>query len=198
MTHSVCGTSRIVGLRFSLYPMSDQFVEIIKTTLKDVDTSKVWMKTDDISTCIRGKMEHVFDVGKAVYIHAAKTGKHIVLNGTFSIGCPGDSDGDTYMSEDNFRNNEPIVADLHIEAPTQFALYPLNNENYMQIIADVCGIAKEKGTLTGGVHYASRLDGDAHDVFATLEQALRFTQEQVSHVTMTVNISGNSPSRKNK
>lgn len=196
MSNSVCGTSRIVGLRFSLYPMSSQFVEIIKSTLKEVDTSKVWMHTDDISTCIRGKMEHVFDVAKAMYLHAAKTGEHIVLNGTFSIGCPGDSEGDSYMSEDDVRNNEQKVANLQIEAPTQFALYPMNNEKYMQIIADVCEIAKEKGTFTGGVHYASRLDGDAHQVFSTLEEAFRFTQDQVSHVTMTVNISANSPSRK--
>lgn len=196
MSNSVCGTSRIVGLRFSLYPMSSQFVEIIKSTLKEVDTSKVWMHTDDISTCIRGKMEHVFDVAKAMYLHAAKTGEHIVLNGTFSIGCPGDSEGDSYMSEDDVRNNEQKVANLQIEAPTQFALYPMNNEKYMQIIADVCEIAREKGTFTGGVHYASRLDGDAHQVFSTLEEAFRFTQEHVSHVTMTVNISANSPSRK--
>ena len=111
MSNSVCGTSRIVGFRFSLYPMSDQFVEVIKETLAETDTSKVWMKTDDISTCIRGRAEHVFDVAKAIYLHAAKTGLHVVLNGTFSIGCPGDTEGDTYMSEDDVRQNESTVAE---------------------------------------------------------------------------------------
>ena len=57
-------------------------------------------------------------------------------------------------------------------------------------------IAKEKGTFSGGVHYASRLDGDAHAVFATLEESFLVTQEKVSHVTMTVNIAANSPSLK--
>lgn len=194
----VCGTSRIVGFRFSLYPMSDNFVDIILSTLQQVDTSKVWVKTDDISTVIRGKMEHVFDVAKAVYVLAASTEKHIVLNGTFSIGCPGDSDGDVYMSEDDVRMNKERAENIHLEAPTQFALYPMNNENYMQIIADVVDIAKQQNTFTGGIHYASRLDGDAHDVFTTLEQAFNYTQEKVKHVTMTVNISANSPSRKKK
>ncbi|MFK4998635.1 YkoF family thiamine/hydroxymethylpyrimidine-binding protein [Bacillus sp. N9] len=196
MSEFVCGTSRIVGFRFSLYPMSDQFVDIIKSTLQEVDTSKVWMQTDDISTCIRGKVEHVFDVAKAVYLLAAKTGEHVVLNGTFSIGCPGDTEGDSYMSADDIRNNASKVANIHIEAPTQFALYPMNDTRYMEIIADVCKIAQEKGTFTGGVHYGSRLDGDAHDVFSTLEEAFVCTQGQVSHTTMTVNISANSPSRK--
>ncbi|MGE8207131.1 YkoF family thiamine/hydroxymethylpyrimidine-binding protein [Heyndrickxia sp. NPDC080065] len=197
MTQS-CGTSRIVGFRFSLYPMTDEFVDIILSTLEQVDTSKVWVKTDDISTVIRGKMEHVFDVAKAIYLLSAQTEKHVVLNGTFSIGCPGDSDGDVFMSADGVRMNEDKIKNLHIEAPTQFALYPMNNESYMQIIADVVDLAKEKGTFTSGIHYASRLDGDAHDVFATLEQSFHYTQEKVNHVTMTVNISANSPSRKNK
>ena len=140
-----CGSSRIVGFRFSLYPMSEQFVEVITSVLAETDTAKVWLQTDDISTCIRGRMEHVFDVAKAIYLHAAKTGLHVVLNGTFSIGCPGDSEGDTYMSEDSERNNEAKVAELTIDAPTQFALYPMNEEKYMSYIADVVEIAQEKG-----------------------------------------------------
>lgn len=194
----VCGTSRIVGFRFSLYPMTDEFVDVILSTLEQVDTSKVWVKTDDISTVIRGKMEHVFDVAQAIYLVAAGSEKHVVLNGTFSIGCPGDSEGDVYMSADDIRMNENLVKNIHIEAPTQFALYPLNNDDYMQIIADVVELAKQHETFTGGIHYASRLDGDAHKVFATLEQAFDYTQKKVSHVTMTVNISANSPSRKKK
>lgn len=198
MMTQVCGTSRIVGFRFSLYPMTDEFVDVILSTLEQVDTSKVWVKTDDISTVIRGKMEHVFDVAQAIYLVAASSEKHVVLNGTFSIGCPGDSEGDVYMSADDIRMNENLVKNIHIEAPTQFALYPLNNEDYMQIIADVVELAKQHEIFTGGVHYASRLDGDAHKVFATLEQAFDYTQKKVSHVTMTVNISANSPSRKKK
>ncbi|WP_432806331.1 YkoF family thiamine/hydroxymethylpyrimidine-binding protein [Lederbergia citrisecunda] len=196
LSQSICGKSRIVGFRFSLYPMSDQFVDVIKGALNETDTSKVWLKTDDISTCIRGKAVHVFDVAKCVYLHAAKTGLHVVLNGTFSIGCPGDSEGDSYMMVDDVRSNEADLFELKIEAPTQFALYPMNNSGYMDLIADVVEIAKVKGTFSGGIHYASRLDGNAHDVFATLEDSFMATQEKVSHVTMTVNIAANSPSRK--
>ncbi|UCZ52218.1 Ykof family thiamine-binding protein [Bacillus shivajii] len=195
-----CGTSRIVGCRFSVYPMTDRFVDVIKGALTEVDTSKVWMKTDDVSTCIRGRSEHVFDVTKAIYVHAAKTGVHVVFNGTFSIGCPGDSDGDTYMSEDDVRLNEEASQQENIEVASQFALYPMNNENYMQVIADQIGIAKEHGTFTKGVHYASRLDGDANDVFKTLEEAFvnASKTDERSHVTMTTAISANSPSKKDK
>src|SRR5690606_10045287 len=79
MMNQYCGTGRIAGCQFSLHAMSDQFVNIVLSTLEEVDTSKVWMETDDISTCIRGKMVHVFDVVKAVCLHAAKTGKHVAM-----------------------------------------------------------------------------------------------------------------------
>lgn len=195
-----CGTSRIVGCRFSIYPMADNFVEVILGALKEVDTSKVWMETDDVTTCIRGRSEHVFDVTKAIFIHAAKTGVHVVFNGTFSVGCPGDSEGDSYMSENDERLNEEASRNEQVEVATQFALYPMNNPDYMQIIADQVAVAKDHGTFTKGIHYASRLDGDANDVFKTLEQAFvnaSKTHEQ-SHVTMTAAISANSPSKKHK
>lgn len=195
-----CGTSRIVGCRFSIYPMADNFVEVILKALNEVDTSKVWMETDDVTTCIRGRSEHVFDVAKAIFIHAAKTGVHVVFNGTFSVGCPGDSQGDSYMSENDERLNEEASSKEKVEVATHFALYPMNNPDYMQIIADQVEVAKGHGTFTKGIHYASRLDGDANDVFKTLEQTfvnVSKTHER-SHVTMTAAISANSPSKKDK
>lgn len=30
----ICGTSRIAGFRFSLYPMTDDFISVIKSALK--------------------------------------------------------------------------------------------------------------------------------------------------------------------
>lgn len=189
-----CGTSRIVGCRFSLYPMSSQFVDIIMDALNKVDTSKVWSKTDDVSTCIRGRMEHVFDVTKAIFLQAAKSGEHVVLNGTFSIGCPGDTEGDVFMSENDQRMNEMNSAAIPIQTAAQFALYPMGTADYMNKIYGAVEIAQEHGTFGEGVHYASRLDGDANRVFATLEQSFAHTQESVSHVVMTVNLSCNSPS----
>lgn len=195
-----CGTSRIVGCRFSIYPMTDRFVDVILSALNEVDTSKVWMETDDVTTCIRGRSEHVFDVAKAIFIHSAKTGVHTVFNGTFSVGCPGDTEGDSYMSENEERLNEESSSKEKVEVATQFALYPMNNPDYMQIIADQVEVAKDHGTFTKGVHYASRLDGDANDVFKTLEQSFvnASKSHERSHVTMTAAISANSPSKKVK
>ncbi|RPK12607.1 YkoF family thiamine/hydroxymethylpyrimidine-binding protein [Priestia endophytica] len=198
MNEQLCGTSRIYGCRFSLYPMCDNFIEVIKTALREVDTSKVWIKTDNVSTCVRGRNEHVFDVVKAIYLHAAKTGVHVVLNGSFSVGCPGDSEGDVYLSEDDVLLNEEKSKDISIETAMQFALYPMGVPHYMDVIMDGVKTAKDQGVFVAGVHYATHLDGDAHTIFQTIKDAFLSAQKEASHVVMTVNLSANSPSTKRK
>jgi energy-coupling factor transport system substrate-specific component len=192
-----CGTSEITGARFSIYPMADNFVEIILTALEEVDTSKVWMETDDVSTCVRGRSEQVFDVVKAIFLASAKTGNHVVLQATFSNGCPGDSAGDVYLTESPERVNEEKSSQINQEVAVQFALYPMGIHSYMNVIVDQVKLAEKQGTFTKGVHYASRLDGDANAVFQTLEDAFSGAHESDStHIVMTVAMSANSPSKK--
>ncbi|MDN4608345.1 YkoF family thiamine/hydroxymethylpyrimidine-binding protein [Sporosarcina highlanderae] len=187
-----CGLSPIVGFRFSLYPMADDFVSVIKKALEETDTSNVWMHTDDVSTVIRGKQVHVFNVAKAISLHAAKTGKHIALSGTFSAGCPGDTAGDVYLDkEDEVLNTDTTKQYVS----SQFALYPMNNPAYMDIIYREVDRAKEQGMFNESMHYASGIHGDIHDVFAFYEEAFSNARsEEHKHLVMTVSMSINSPS----
>ncbi|WP_188207525.1 Ykof family thiamine-binding protein [Alkalibacillus aidingensis] len=191
-----CGTSRIAGCQFTLYPMSDNFVDIILTALDEVDSSKVWKDTDDVSTCIRGKMVHVFDVTKAIFLHAAKTGEHVAMSGTFSIGCPGDNEADVYMAETDEPVNLANSQSIEQQAGCKFALYPMGREDYMDKIYEQIDLSKARGVEVSAAHYATRLDGDVKDIFHALEESFDKVQEAVSHVTMTFTISANSPSNK--
>ncbi|HEX5564234.1 MAG TPA: YkoF family thiamine/hydroxymethylpyrimidine-binding protein [Sporosarcina sp.] len=187
-----CGLSPIVGFRFSLYPMADDFVSVIKGALEQTDTSNVWMHTDDVSTVIRGKQVHVFNVAKAVALHAAKTGKHIALSGTFSAGCPGDTAGDAYLDKGEKIANTDATKQY---VSSQFALYPMNNPAYMDIIYREVDRAKERGVYNESMHYASGIHGDIHDVFAFYEEAFsKARSEEHKHLVMTVSMSINSPS----
>ncbi|MFG6116732.1 YkoF family thiamine/hydroxymethylpyrimidine-binding protein [Halobacillus sp. MO56] len=193
MSNKVCkGTSRIAGCRFSVHPMTDDFVNVILSALEEVDTSKVWLETDDVSTCVRGKIPHVFDVTEAIFSHAAKTGHHVAFSGTFSIGCPGDTDGDVYMAEDDRKLNTPTAINQY--AACDFALYPLGSDRYMDQIMEQIEAAKQRGLTVEGIHYATKLKGEAADIFTTLENAFTSTQEHNDHVVMTASISANSPS----
>lgn len=190
-----CGTSRIVGCQFSLHPMSDNFVDIILSTLSEVDTSKVWKETDDVSTCIRGKMIHVFDVAKAIFLYAANTGEHVAMNGTFSIGCPGDTEADAYMDETDIPLNEEKTKSILQIAGCKFSLYPMGHEDYMDKIYEQINLSKHRNVTVTSTHYATRLDGDVHDIFNALHESFELVQEKVSHVTMTFSLSANSPTK---
>lgn len=143
----ICGTSRIAGFRFSLYPMTDDFISVIKSALKKPTHLRFGRKpTISAQSCAdRLIMYSIF--AKAIYLYAANSEKHIVMNGTFSIGCPGDTQGDTYLSADGKRVNEDAVGSLNAEAPCQFALYPMNEPDYMGLIIEAVDIAKAEGTF---------------------------------------------------
>ena len=194
MMNQSCGTSDIAGVSFSVYPMSDQFVDIILAALKEVDTSKVWLKTDDVTTTVRGKIGHVFDVSKAIFLHAATTGKHVGYQATYSLGCPGDSAGDVFLAEDDILMNVERTKSIKQHIAAKFSLYPLGGGNYMDIIYEQIEAMKEHVEVSPS-HYSTRLQGEAIAIFDGLEKVFQATVEGGSnHTVMTVSISANSPS----
>lgn len=189
--NNLCGTSPIVGFRFTLSPMTSDFVKVIKGALNKTDLQNVWRHTDDVSTVIRGRSEHVFDVAKAVLAHATKGGTHVSMSGTFSVGCPGDSEGDNLLEV----TSEPANGRMGSQyVSSQFALYPLGDAQYMDIIYEEIAFAKERGVFNDSMHYASGIHGEIEPVFAFYETTFNRVREKTSHVVMTVTFSVNSPS----
>lgn len=182
-----CGTERITGCQFSLHPMSDQFVEIIIAALEETDTSNVWKETDDVNTSVRGEMVHVFDVVKAIFLHAAKTGEHVAMNGTFTIGCPGDRGQNAPMDGTDTPINEEKTKDIAQTAGCKFALYPLGTEDYMEKIMEQIDLSKHRNVDVNPSHSATRLDGDVHDIFQALHESFDLVQQKVNHGMSTLN-----------
>lgn len=186
---------RIAGASFSIHPMSDDFCEIIKSSISEVDDSKVWLQVDEVSTIARGRIAHIFDVTQAIYLSAANTVEHVTFNATYSIGCPGDSEGHTYMAEDDEKLNKKALEEIEQQIAAKFALYPMGGENYMNIINKQIEVMKEQDIDVTITHYETRLDGMASDIFEGLEKVFRATEEAGSdHTVMTVTASANSPS----
>lgn len=186
--------SLIAGAGFSLHPMSDDFIDVIKGSLDMTDTSKVWMDTDDVTTTVRGKLVHVFDVTKAILCHASETGKHVAFQATYSLGCPGDSAGDAFLAEDNESPNKNDTENSQQYAAAKFSLYPLGGGEYMDIIYHQIEAMKNYVSVTPA-HYSTKLEGNLIHIFDGLENVFQQTVEGGSeHTVMTVSISVNSPS----
>lgn len=194
---TTCHQSRIAGCGFAIYPMTDQFVDVITSALQEIDSSKVWIKTTDVGTCVRGRISQVFDVTKALFLHAASTNHHVVFSGTYSIGCPGDSDGDVFLAEDDHLLNRERSNEIQQEVVGKFSLYPLGGGNYMDMIYQQINVMKQSAINVSSIHYATRVDGEGKDVFEGLEQVFtNMGKCGSSHTVMTVTISANSPSKK--
>src|SRR5699024_3416562 len=101
------------------------------------------MQTDDVTTILRGKILHVFDVTQCIMILAGRTGKHVAFQATYSIGCPGDSEGDVYLSEDDNIANLGVSESGNQYAAAKFSLYPLGGGDYMDIIYEQIDAMKE-------------------------------------------------------
>lgn len=197
MTEEKLNSNKIAGCSFSIYPMCDQFVDLILSALEATDTSKVWIKTDEVSTIVRGRIPHIFDVVQAVFLQTAESGEHVVCSGTFSIGCPGDSEGHSFIAEDEIRMNKTVTDNLNPEVSAKFALYPMGGGDYMDLIYNQIEAMKKHGIEISLTHYETKLFGPSRNIFEGLENVFRQTDSAgSSHTVMTFTISANSPSQR--
>lgn len=193
MTNSVGKEEKLVGVNFTLAAMSDDFIDIILGTLSQVDLTNVWRETDDVSTTIRGKRVHVFDATRAICLLAAKTGKHIGFQATYTTGCPGNVETNAYLEVSDEPKNLAVEAEGQYAA-AKFALYPIGAENFMEVILTQIEAMKEHVEVSR-VPLATKLSGNLSDIFTGLENSFQAMLDAGSHHNvMTVTISINSPS----
>lgn len=185
----------ISGCRFTLYPMCDNFIDIILGGLERVDTSAVWSETDALSTVYRGKLDYVMDAVSALFASAWTEGVHMAIEGQVSKGCPGDVSGDSKLTYEGEAPNHVIVEAATQPCLCKLALYPMGVGDYIDDIARVWRMAEDRGLNPQTIHYATRIEGSIHDVFAYLTDVCKLMEasESVHHYVLHFTINVNSP-----
>ena len=185
----------ISGCRFTLYPMCDNFIDIILGGLERVDTSAVWSETDVLSTVYRGKRDYVMDAVSALFASAWTEGVHMAIEGQVSKGCPGDVSGDSKLTYEGEAPNHAIVEAATQPCLCKLALYPMGVGDYIDDIARVWRMAEDRGLNPQTIHYATRIEGSIHDVFAYLTDVCKLMEasESVHHYVLHFTINVNSP-----
>lgn len=197
------------GAQVSLYPMTDNFVDVILSSISALDPwrDQLRIETDDISTLIVGSPEILFPALSALYVAAAKSGKHIVLRATISRGCPGEPD-DPICQSDAFAGELAPLEQRKIDAlariagatnagqiaHAQFSLYVMGVGDHMSEIMGCIDFLKSSGTFDRSKNFCTRLVGDAGPVFETLSEAFCRFGPPLGHVTIDLTVSANSPS----
>lgn len=119
----------------------------------------------------------------------------MALEGQFSKGCPGDSDGDSLLGREDPVPNLPQIQNRHFPVLCKLALYPMGVGDYIDQIARVWRMAEAAGLEPASIHYATRIHGDVHAVFDYLEAVCRLMQESVPHYILHFTLSVNSPTQ---
>ncbi|KKK34563.1 thiamine-binding protein [Salinicoccus sediminis] len=186
---------RTAGAQFTLFPMSGNFADIILGALDETDTKNVEIETDNVSTEIRGSIDNIFDVMQSIFLHGAGTGEHVALSGTCAIGCPGGSSPEG-VTRQGAPLNSGKSAEVSQKAGAKFSLYPLGDMDYMKKIEAQTDLSAESDISVKPAQGATRLDGEAGDIFRILEKSFSNVSESVGHTAMAFTISANSPSDK--
>lgn len=80
----------MIGCRLAIYPMTDDFVEVILGAIRTVDTSGMTVRTDALGTLFIGEEAKVLDAVRAAFETAARRAGHVVMTLHLSRGCPGE------------------------------------------------------------------------------------------------------------
>ena len=82
------------GAQVSLYPMSDDFVDIILGAIESLDPwrDRLRLETDSLSTLMVGPPDILFPAMRDLFCAASRSGVHTTMHATVSRGCPGEPD----------------------------------------------------------------------------------------------------------
>lgn len=197
-----------IGMRFSIHPHCDNFVEVILGALEDADraglTDGLVAETDEVSTYV-GVVDAPAEQRLVVYLAAVigaasrrSGGGHVVVHVLLSRGCPGEVACDLAVT--GLPRPGPVeIPATGVQAVAQWSLYPLLDGGseagaHMDHIEAAIGAALARGTAAGAAHYATRLHGDVADVLATAADAWAQVGAQVAHVVCHLTVSVGSPS----
>jgi uncharacterized protein YqgV (UPF0045/DUF77 family) len=196
------------GTQFSLYPMTADFVPAIMRGIAALDTYKDVLRreTDDLSTLLVGPPDSIVQAMRDAFVAVAAGGGHVVLSGTLSRGCPGESDDPICAAPALLPpgEGEDLVAGsiirflpgamTGIRTSAQISLYPLGTEAHMARIGACIEFLKAVGVYDRAKHFCSKLTGDAAEVFAAVERAYIDFAPLTAHVVLTLTVSAGSPS----
>lgn len=181
-----------VGARITLAVMSDRYVDIILTALKEVDATGLVVETSDVSTYIGGSeadiLRYLTDLSSAI----GRSGHHAAIAIHLFRGCPGSTCEKTPRI-----SHPPKGRHTSQYAAAEWALYPLVDDttgDHMRDIYAAIDLAVANGTFRKSEKSVTRLEGDLGLVLETAIAGWTMVGKSVQHVASHLTVSLNSPS----
>ena len=186
----------ITGCRFSLYPMSDDYVSIILEALRKTDTTKVWQRTDAMSTLYFGRQSNVISCVCAVFSNARKDGIHMAGEFMFSDASQFAEevpDAILLAGDETLSSSSAPFTDY--PAYAKVSLCTDGSQNREKHIGEIVRHAKQLGLQPGIVPYAIMLKGSATTLFAYFSDVIDYARVHMPSYALQATVSVNSPTR---
>ena len=177
------------GCRFSLSPMSDQYIDIILGAVNKTNTKNISSQTGRLSTIYRGFNEDIIDALKACFIYAFRDGVHMSMEMTFFK----DHSVSSSVVSDHTPVNAPEVADIHFPVSCKMALYPLGVSDYQMYIDHMNQQAVKAGIHVETLDDVTVIKGDVHALFEYFSYINTYCLNNLDQYALEVTLSVNSP-----
>ena len=178
-------TTDVMGCRFHLAVLSDNFVPMLLDAIGNVNTEKIWNVTEKLSTVYRGRRVHVLDCVKACFSNIVDNKTFIILSTKFSKEGDKDIEKDCFIASDDIVMNNP-QKDFNVIG--RVAFYPMGVSNHVQHIDTVINMAKERGIHTRTSYYADFFEGSVHDIFDFINEALIYAEKNTPNFVLDLSI----------
>jgi len=186
--------SNLLGCRFALYPMSDNYAEIILGALEKTDTSKVWEKMDMMSTLYVGEQEHLLDCISAVFRHTWRETLH--FGGEFTFSRITESSHLFLEELSNFESTLNNSSTAHLgkfPAYARAAIYAADKEETFMLTESIEKLAKKRGLQPKRTPMTIMLKGSSNSLFSFFDEILTLSGKLTESYTLCTSVSANSP-----
>lgn len=180
------------GARFSLYPMTDRYIEIILGALEKTDTSAVYSFTDAVSTVYRGPAESVLDALRGLFTNAYDESVHMAMEGDIYPFVPEDIEiPQSFISEPNTL----VTADFPVKCKLALAIPDRTVDEGLEYITSFhsdmdlifSGLSVER------IPYGVKIEGYVSELFSFLRLLLERTQTDGISAVLHFTVNCNSP-----
>jgi len=186
------------SVRFSLYPLREDFVPLILDAIDGLARFDIGVETDDLSTYLAGDESTLFEAVRASFGRVARSGAPLVLRATFSTESPVEPARDTRAPHADDESSGGVGSWLPERVNAQFALYPLGADTYQDTdrAAIDSAIERARGANVRVVErpLCTHLYGRGDAVFDVLRSAFTTARTGAMHTVMTITVAANGPS----
>ena len=189
-----CCSTGIYGARLGVYPMQDNFADLILHAVKVCDRRNLAVITDDMGTTVQGSKRRVFDYVAEIIGRVFESEGHMVANLLLSFGCEGDVPES--IPEDT---SEEIIIDWegrsNMPVSCVWSYYPLGADTHLNVIENaVSRVMGNYRLIITRSHYCTRVDGPLGEIFSALEDAFETSVLGGIHTVFHLTFSKGSPS----